>query len=387
MAPNETPWNIAEATAFWKRWEGQVVDDKFVLGEYLGGGPDRPVFLTEYDAGRAAIKLVLADPSTAALLLSRWRTASELSHPHLARILAHGSGRLNGTSLGYVVMEHADQNLSEVLADRPLTLAETREMLEPVLNALAWIHGQGLVHGHLCPANILAVDDKLKISSDGLCPVESAEGSRSPAADIEALGMVLCEALTQRRTPGQPLSPPFLEIVDLCLQSDPLQRPTAAHLARLLLQPAAPAPEPVQKGRSRYLTWTAVAGLAILALVLPSRLFRDAPQTAPPPVATATVTPVPAPVPKNVLEKVLPDVDRRARSTIHGTVRINVRVRVNPDGRVAAANFDRAPSSGYLGKLTLQAARQWRFQPGTSTEWLLRFQLQRTETQVAAEPI
>ena len=86
-------------------------------------------------------------------------------------------------------------------------------MLEPVLNALAYIHGERFVHGHLTPANIMAVSDQLKISCDGICKMgESAPDPRepdvydppefratgiSPAADVWSLGMTLVEALTQ----------------------------------------------------------------------------------------------------------------------------------------------------------------------------------------------
>ena len=83
----------------------------------------------------------------------------------------------------------------------------------------------------------------------------------------------------------------------------------------------------------------------------------------------------------------LPDIDRRARDTIHGTVKIDVRVRVDARGRVDDAAFDHRPSSNYLGKLTLDAARQWRFRAGAPGEWILRFQLLREDTKVTAEQL
>src|SRR5260370_6838854 len=75
--------------------------------------------------------------------------------------------QLEKNAVLYVVMEYADENLSLVLSSRPLTAAETREMLPPGLDALRYLHGKGFVHGHLKPANIMATGDQLKVSTDG----------------------------------------------------------------------------------------------------------------------------------------------------------------------------------------------------------------------------
>src|SRR5262249_39052751 len=155
---------------------------------------------------------------------------------------------------------------------RPLTPAEAREMLEPVLDALAFVHGKGFAHGHLKPANIMAVGDQLKVSSDGLCrtgqlsgppekpsvddPPEIACKGFSPAGDVWSLGMTLVEALTQRlptwegREQEQPvlqqtLPAPFLDIARLCLRRDPQGRLTVADIAARLQQTS-----PTLRGRT-----------------------------------------------------------------------------------------------------------------------------------------
>ena len=52
-----------QMTEAWKRWEGQVVNGEFHLRQYLGGGENSAVFLTEHsdtETQRAAIKLIPA---------------------------------------------------------------------------------------------------------------------------------------------------------------------------------------------------------------------------------------------------------------------------------------------------------------------------------------
>ncbi|HXN29219.1 MAG TPA: hypothetical protein VN902_18985, partial [Candidatus Acidoferrales bacterium] len=102
---------------------GQVIDGKFRLGEFVGGDEGSAVFLTDYDspdARKVAIKLVPADAAEAEGLLTRWRHAAKLSHPHMIRLLDMGRGELDGSAVLYVVMEYADENLSAVIARRPL---------------------------------------------------------------------------------------------------------------------------------------------------------------------------------------------------------------------------------------------------------------------------
>jgi hypothetical protein len=175
----------------WKPCEGELAGGEFPLERYLGGSEGSAVFLTRFASGRAAIKLVLAGQAQAGELVERWNRAGTLYHPHLVRIFAAGTWALAGMPLAYLVMEYAEENLAEVLRARPLTTHETREMLQPVADALAYLHGQGLVHGNLKPSNILAVEDTVKISSEAL-------SAGDPATDIRALGVTLVQALTRK---------------------------------------------------------------------------------------------------------------------------------------------------------------------------------------------
>ena len=257
----------------WQPWVGRTVDGRFPLLSYLGGSDHSDVFLTLAQGGvggaeKAAIKLIPADAADAEKQLLRWEKASELTHPNLIRIFAAGRCELEGTALLYVVQEYAEENLSQILPQRALTAEEARVMLPPSLRALQCVHDMGLAHGRIQPSNILAVADRVKLSSDALGvagerrrgapatnaydPPEAATDAVSTAADRWQLGMTLVEALTQRLPVwdrARPIAPevpttvpePFREIAKHCLQVDPGKRWTIAEISdRLGAQPPVP---------------------------------------------------------------------------------------------------------------------------------------------------
>jgi TonB family protein len=395
----------------------------------------------------------------------------------LVRLFQMGTCELAGLPLLYVVMEYADEDLSQILPQRPLTAAEARQMIEPAVDALAYLHSKGFVHGHLKPANIMAVGEQLKVSSDNLGQIGEPADSKtmniyhppeihrqgiSPAGNIWSLGVTLVESLTQRlpvwesterEEPLLPdtLPPAFLEIARHCLRRDPRRRWTAAQIVAHLgpapppaPQEQMPAPPPAPQrqapaepqvtfAKRRYFAPAAgVLGLVALAVVLgvPALFEREpvadpgpsgieqqeveiepeqapvapetgeaapstsdesqaspgAPATPASPQASAANTPPGDLVPGEVVREVLPDVPKSASDTIQGTVRVRVKVQVDPSGQVVSAEIDSAGPSKYFAQLALQAARDWEFTPAevdgqpVLSEWTLRFEFTRTTT-------
>jgi len=294
----------------WKQWEGQIVNARFLLQRYLAGSEYSAVFLTVrgIPPQKVAIKFIQIDEPDAQLQLSRWQHAAKLSHPHLLRTFESGRCRLGDFDLLYVVMEYAEENLSQFLRQRPLTPAEARDVLTPTLQALTFLHGEGIVHGHIRPSNILAIEDQLKLSSDGISslaehtepsnpPVaesqqsvpagslrhlspydapEIAKGIISPAGDIWSLGITLVEALTQHlpasvgsaaQEPVVPDTLPalFLDIVRHCLQRDPQRRWTVVEIAARLnpgsAAPSASAATPASAPPSAHVATAAAPAL------------------------------------------------------------------------------------------------------------------------------
>jgi TonB family protein len=290
----------------WEQWRGQMVQGKFRLDQYLGGSDRAAVFLSagsQPGAQKAAIKLVLVSPANADAQLLRWKQAANLSHPHLMRVLEFGRCDLKGANLLYLATEYAEESLAQILPQRPLTPSEAQEMLRPVLDVLTYLHHAGFVHGHLRPSNVQAVNDQLKLSSDGIVkinepsgrakrdsydPPETATMMTSPAGDVWSVGMLLSEALTQQLPPvpssaiansrqEDPVVPasiqePFQEIVGNCLLIDPRRRWTVERIAARL-QSALPAtstdtiPVPREPSAKRGFLILIAAVIVILVIV------------------------------------------------------------------------------------------------------------------------
>lgn len=270
----------------WSQFEGQLVDGTYPLRRFLGASGHSAVFLTETRAEEflnAAIKLIPAEGCAAEVQLAQWQTAQSLVHPNLLRLLNCGRCELGGTAFLYVVMEYADETLSQILPIRALDPEEVRELLNPTLQALSYLHRQNLVHGQLRPSNFLVVNDTLKLASDTIRGIgqpaarpkpqtlydapEAVDGRIAAAGDIWGLGITMVEALTQyppatmeerADVVSLPASvpPTFVYVVRQCLNRNPANRPTVADLEGQVSRAAAaasaaPAPiAPVMTPRS-----------------------------------------------------------------------------------------------------------------------------------------
>jgi serine/threonine-protein kinase Stk1 len=485
----------------WKQWEGQVVNGSFPLRQYLGGSDHSAVFLTERrgrEPQKAAIKFIAVDPANTAVQLARWEFAAKLSHPHLLRLFETGSCQLGSVVLLYVVMEYAEENLAQILPQRPLTPAEARDLLEPALDTLAYIHGKSLAHGRLKPSNILAAQDQLKLSSDSLVRVddpaavvarrsaaypsaydapEIAGGKISSASDSWSLGMTLMEALTQRLPAREGMAEPVLEtvpapfmgIAHCCLRCDPERRCSAADIAARL-RANSPSSSSISKAISKAqgpstlripaasAKWRYILPIAVVALVaatllisprlldqrsgsqpaaavsqehsaessagtsaqrsseissgqqtgaaklegapaakpsgrMPGNANRNATAAAravePAPLESAPVAEAPAAISGQgaVVQQIMPSVSKSARDTIHGTLKVRVKVRVDSAGDVETASFVSPGPSKYFARQAMQAAQQWKFVPGQDARtWIVQFGFKRSGTDAVLEP-
>lgn len=429
----------------WKSWEGRVVEI-FPLKQWLGASDHSAVFLTEIPGAsqRAAIKIMEAQTGPdAEQQTSRLRAAAKLSHPNLIRIFQAGQSTIDDTNVVYVVMECADDDLSQILPTRPLENTEVSALLPPLLGALSYLHGNGLVHGRVKPSNVLAVGDRLKLSSDQIASVadenshhrrrdaydapETAAGIVSPAGDIWSLGATLVAALTQnvsfgedsQRDPGLPatLSEPYRTVARECLHLDPKKRWSLREIeaelkpeTRSVPAPPPPPAVPVQSGRRPAFPVT-IATVVVLAMFFAFSYFRGnksgAKNTDPPPPTTTAQPPTAAPpvsesptaakastrTSGEVMHQVIPDVPHSAKNTITGTVKVTVRAHVDPSGKVTSTEFKSAGPSKYFAGLALKASESWEFSPPETdgqplaSTWLIQFRFKRTSTQASAQRV
>lgn len=467
--------------------QGQLVDRRFPLIRYLGGTDHSSVFLTEYTEVRtqkAAIKLVEALPGHAEEQLIRWRLAAKFAHPNLLRILHMDRCKLDGAAMLYVVTEYAEENLADTLLERPLSPAEMHDLAGTILEVLEYIHSKGFVHGHIQPSNIMAIGDRVKLSSDGICRIdefierrngrtryaapESATGALSTTSDVWSLGAMMVECLgvnlAKLGEPGREtitvpvdLPEPFLEMTRHCLVPEPRRRWDVSQLkARLqrkaTTEPAAAAPIRPQPARvpqeappvrskpkpvaaevrphrtmpalKKHYALALVAGSLALAVILFGMAFSRRSSSASGPATKATASSVELPktttatrpvspdvkpahsregaaakapraaatapaemhsvasgeiIRGDVVHRVMPNVPRDASDTIWGTVRVRVRVNVDPSGSVVGAKFDSAGPSRYFARLSMAAAREWKFRPpsvdgkSVPSEWVIHF--------------
>jgi TonB family protein len=105
-----------------------------------------------------------------------------------------------------------------------------------------------------------------------------------------------------------------------------------------------------------------------------------APAPASPSPRPAINSPASTPARGQVAHKAMPDVSQKALETIHGKVRVSVKVNVDASGKVTNAAFEAPGPSKYFSDAAIHAAKNWTFAPPSSngekvpSEWLLRFE-------------
>jgi TonB family protein len=229
------------------------------------------------------------------------------------------------------------------------------------------------------------------------------------------------------QAPAQPVvlppdfPPTFREVVARCLSVDPQKRPSVADLLAWLRPeslevvpaPATPPREPVSIGivapppsapathsdgthpapasaelrkPGTRLVWIVAALVALAMLWGAGRLMRGeraspAPSTSVPspgsdetlsasarPGVPAASAPIAKPMSSGAaalaaVHEATPEMSASARSSIHGHIKVWVRVTVSPDGSVSEAIADRAGPSRYFERISVEAARKWTFTP------------------------
>jgi serine/threonine protein kinase len=201
----------------------RVVADRYRLVSLLGRGGTAEVWKADDEALARPVALKLVTVQTddsAARAGEEARLLARLNHSSLVPVYDAGTDEQGRP---WVVMELVEgETLSDAIGRGPIPSERTAAIGRSVAQALAYVHGQGLVHRDVKPGNVLIGDDgrvrltdfgiarlvdAARVTSTGmmvgtasyLAPEQVAGEPVGPPADVYALGLVLLECLTGQR--------------------------------------------------------------------------------------------------------------------------------------------------------------------------------------------
>ncbi|MFT2691187.1 serine/threonine-protein kinase [Clavibacter zhangzhiyongii] len=271
---------------------GTLLAGRYRISGLLGRGGMATVYrAADETLGReVAVKVFAtdsADPGEVERQEGEVRMLAGLSHPGLVTLFDVGDDVVADRALAFIVMEIVDgTTLADRMKEGPLPGPEVARIGGILADALGYIHRRGVVHRDVKPANVLLANpeddepaaakltdfgiarlvDGTRLTSTGsiigtvsyLSPEQALGEQVGAPTDVYALGLVLLECLTGRRTfPGTAaestmarvvrdpeiparLGSAWVDLLSRMTRRDPGSRPTAREVAAELRTGRAP---------------------------------------------------------------------------------------------------------------------------------------------------
>jgi len=229
-----------------------IINDRYQIIERIGEGGMAYVYRAEDKTlGRTiALKMIRTDeipPSQLERILQRFqreaRNLAVLSDvPGVVTLLDYGIHN----NMPYLVMTHMPGGTLKDKLGAPIPIEEAVSMLQPIIEALVYVHEMDIIHRDIKPSNllidrfgILALADfgiakafdmgdhtltgtGLGVGTAAYMAPEQWRGQSGKQSDIYSLGVVLYEMLTGRKPfEGETASDVFLKVM-----TQPLMRPS-----------------------------------------------------------------------------------------------------------------------------------------------------------------
>jgi tetratricopeptide (TPR) repeat protein len=175
----------------------------------LGGGGMSRVFLAEeVELGRQVVIKLLPPEMAAGVNVERFRReiqlAAKLQHPHIVPLLSAGA---SGDLLYYVMPFIKGESLRAKLSrEGELPVGEAARILRDVADALAYAHGEGVVHRDIKPDNVLLSGQHAVVTDFGVAKAVSASTGES---SLTSLGVAL--GTPAYMAPEQAVADPHLD--------------------------------------------------------------------------------------------------------------------------------------------------------------------------------
>lgn len=272
--------------------KSEVVGGRYRLGEVIGRGGMASVYTArDENLGRDVALKLFAPQAPDAEELKRQEAEigllATLNHPGLVTLFDAGiDTRIRDEPRPFLTMELIEgQDLRTRIRQCPVPLDELAVIGAGIADALAYVHGLGIIHRDIKPANILLVSvrpgepvrpkltdfgiarivDGTRLTVTGtlvgtaayLSPEQAKGEPMGPASDIYSLGLVLLESVKctveypgsavesavarLHRAPEIPadLPPEWADLIRAMTALDPQDRPTAADVEIALRQATA----------------------------------------------------------------------------------------------------------------------------------------------------